>query len=177
MRSAVVAVMLLAARAGAALGADGRGNPNALGTSRTIVVDPKEHPLLGVHNYGETLPLNDHEVVLTFDDGPLPPYTNRILDTLASECVKATFFMVGRMVQGYPAVVRRIYNEGHTVANHSQSHPFTFHKMSVDQASREIEGGFASLEAALGDRKAVARFFRIPGLLRQNSVEQYLAAH
>src|SRR5262249_29159874 len=121
--------------------------------------------------------VNDHEVVLTFDDGPLPPYTNRILDMLASECVKATFFMVGRMVQGYPAVVRRIYNEGHTVANHSQTHPFTFHKMSVDQAAREIEGGFASLEAALGDRKAVARFFRIPGLLRQNSVEQYLAAH
>src|SRR5216683_1291060 len=127
--------------------------------------------------YGETLPLNDHEVVLTFDDGPLPPYTNRILDTLASQCVKATFFMVGRMVQGYPAVVRRIYNEGHTVANHSQSHPFTFHRMTVDQAAREIEDGFASLQAALGDPKAVARFFRIPGLLRQNSVEQYLAAH
>jgi peptidoglycan/xylan/chitin deacetylase (PgdA/CDA1 family) len=45
------------------------------------------------------------------------------------------------MAQGYPAVVRRIYNEGHTVANHSQTHPFTFHKMSVDQASHEIEGG------------------------------------
>ncbi len=127
--------------------------------------------------YGESLPLNDHEVVLTFDDGPLPPYTNRVLDTLASECVKATFFMVGRMVRGYPAVVRRVYNEGHTVANHSQSHPFTFHRMTVDQAAREIEDGFASLQAALGDRKAVAPFFRIPGLLRQNSVEQYLAAH
>ncbi len=127
--------------------------------------------------YGESLPLNDHEVVPTFDDGPLPPYTNRVLDTLASECVKATFFMVGRMVRGYPAVVRRVYNEGHTVANHSQSHPFTFHRMTVDQAAREIEDGFASLQAALGDRKAVAPFFRIPGLLRQNSVEQYLAAH
>src|SRR5229473_868933 len=115
--------------------------------------------------YGESLPLNDHEVVLTFDDGPLPPYTNRVLDTLASECVKATFFMVGRMVRGYPAVVRRVYNEGHTVANHSQSHPFTFHRMTVDQAAREIEDGFASLQAALGDRKAVARFFRIPVLL------------
>jgi peptidoglycan/xylan/chitin deacetylase (PgdA/CDA1 family) len=127
--------------------------------------------------YSESLPLKDHEVVLTFDDGPLPPYTNRILDTLASECVKATFFMVGRMVRGYPAIARRVYNEGHTVANHSQSHPFTFHKMSVDQASQEIEDGFGSLRFALGDPKAVAPFFRIPGLLRQNSVEQYLAAH
>src|SRR6266851_1838647 len=112
--------------------------------------------------YGESLPLKDHEVVLTFDDGPLPPYTTRILDTLASECVKATFFMVGRMVRGYPSIVRRVYNEGHTVANHSQNHPFTFHKMSVDQASQEIEGGFASLQTALGD---------------PTSVEQYLAAH
>src|SRR6516225_12145954 len=108
------------------------GHPGALGVSRTILLDPAEHPLLGTLQYPESLPLNDHEVVLTFDDGPLPPYTSRVLDTLASECVKATFFMVGRMVQGYPAIVRRIYNEGHTIANHSQTHPFTFHKMSVD---------------------------------------------
>jgi peptidoglycan-N-acetylglucosamine deacetylase len=149
----------------------------ALGVSRTIVVDPSEHARLGSFQYGESLPLRDREVVLTFDDGPLPPYTNRILDTLASECVKATFFMVGRMVRGYPSLVRRIYNEGHTVANHSQNHPFTFHKMTVDQASKEIEDGFASLQNVLGDPKAVSPFFRIPGLLRQNSVEQYLAAH
>src|SRR5262245_42803883 len=59
----------------------------ALGVSRTIVVDPKEHSLLGSWQYGESLPLQDREVVLTFDDGPLPPYTDRVLDTLASECV------------------------------------------------------------------------------------------
>jgi peptidoglycan-N-acetylglucosamine deacetylase len=127
--------------------------------------------------YPESLPLNDHEVVLTFDDGPLPPYTARILDTLASECVKATFFMVGRMVRGYPSLVRRVYNEGHTIGNHSQNHPFTFNRMSVDQAAQEIQDGDASLRSALGDPKAIAPFFRIPGLLRQNSVEQYLAAH
>ena len=49
--------------------------------------------------YKQTLPLNDHEVVITFDDGPIPPYTNRILDTLASQCVKATYFLVGHMAQ------------------------------------------------------------------------------
>jgi peptidoglycan/xylan/chitin deacetylase (PgdA/CDA1 family) len=54
------------------------------------VVDPNEHPRVGSMQYPETLPLNDHEVVLTFDDGPLPRYTNRILETLASECVKAS---------------------------------------------------------------------------------------
>src|SRR5712691_6460408 len=177
MRSTVAIYSLLASLLGVAAAAADEGPAGALGVSRTIVVDPSEHARVGSMQYGESLPLKDREIVLTFDDGPLPPYTNRILDTLASECVKATFFMVGRMVRGYPSVVRRIYNEGHTVANHSLSHPFTFHKMSVDQASAEIEGGFESLRWALGDPKAVAPFFRIPGLLRQNSVEQYLAAH
>ena len=177
MRRTVAAYVLLASLLGIGTAGAAECPADALGVSRTLVVDPTEHVRLGSFQYNETLPLKDHEVVLTFDDGPLPPYTNRILDTLASECVKATFFMVGRMVQGYPAVVRRVYNEGHTVANHSQTHPFTFHKMSVEHAAQEIEGGFASLNAALGDPKAVAPFFRIPGLLRQDSVEHYLAAH
>jgi peptidoglycan-N-acetylglucosamine deacetylase len=177
MRSTVAATFLLAFLVGAGAAAAAECPPGALGVSRTIVVDPSEHVRLGAFQYSESLPLRDREIVLTFDDGPLPPYTNRILDQLASECVKATFFMVGRMVRAYPSVVRRIYNEGHTIANHSQNHPFTFHKMTVDQASYEIEGGFDSLRAVLGDPKAVAPFFRIPGLLRQNSVEQYLAAH
>ena len=145
-----------------------------MGTSRTIVVDPAEHNLLGGQQYRETLPLNDKEVVITFDDGPLPPYSTRILDILAQECVKATYFMVGRMARRYPKVVRRIHDEGHTLANHSQNHPFTFHRMTVEDAAREIEDGFASIAAALGDPAKVAPFFRFPGLLRQESVEQYL---
>src|SRR5215468_10639187 len=174
MRRTVAAYILLASLLGIGTAAAAECPADALGVSRTLVIDPTEHARVGSMQYSESLPLKDREIVLTFDDGPLPPYTNRILDTLASECVKATFFMVGRMVRGYPSVVRRIYNEGHTVANHSLSHPFTFHKMSVDQASYEIEGGFASLQSVLGDPKAVSPFFRIPGLLRQNSVEQYL---
>jgi peptidoglycan/xylan/chitin deacetylase (PgdA/CDA1 family) len=153
------------------------GHPNALGVSRTIVLNPADHPRLGTLQYDESLPLNDHEVVLTFDDGPLPPYTSRVLDALAAECVKATFFLVGRMALGYPQWVRREYNEGHTIAGHSQNHPFTFAKMSVEEASKEIEDGFESLQTVLGDPKAVAPFFRIPGLLRQEPVEEYLAAH
>src|SRR5262245_7839879 len=177
MRRTVAAYILLASLLGIGTAAAAECPADALGVSRTLVIDPTEHPRVGSFQYSESVPLKDHEVVLTFDDGPLPPYTNRILDTLASECVKATFFMVGRMVQGYPTVARRVYNEGHTVANHSQTHPFTFHKMSVDRAAQEIEGGFESLYAALGDPKAVAPFFRIPGLLRQDSVERYLADH
>jgi peptidoglycan/xylan/chitin deacetylase (PgdA/CDA1 family) len=162
--------------AGPAAAAECPGNPAALGVSRTIVVDPTEHTRLGGLQYRESLPLNDREVVLTFDDGPLPPYTTRVLDILASECVKATFFMVGRMARAYPQMARRVASEGHTIANHSQNHPFTFYKMGIDQASREIEDGFASITTALGDSGSVAPFFRIPGLLRQDSVEQYLAS-
>jgi len=146
------------------------GNPGALGTSRTLVVDPSEHNLLGGHQYRESLPLADKEVVITFDDGPLPPYSNRILEILAQECVKATFFMVGRMARAYPKIVRRVHDEGHTLANHSQNHPFNFHRMSVEDAAREIQDGFESIAAAVGDPAKVAPFFRFPGLLRQDSV-------
>src|SRR4051812_17763989 len=73
------------------------GNPNALGTSRVLKVSADEFARIGVMQYDNSLPLADHEVVLTFDDGPLPPYTDHVLAALAAECVKATYFMVGRM--------------------------------------------------------------------------------
>jgi peptidoglycan/xylan/chitin deacetylase (PgdA/CDA1 family) len=160
----------------AAHAAECPGNPNALGTSRTIVVDPVEHPKLGTMQYRETLPLEDHEVVLTFDDGPLPPRSTRVLEILASECVKATYFMVGRMAKSFPDMVRRIHEAGHTIGTHSESHPLTFHRMSVDHAEQEINQGIASVTSALGDGTKPAPFFRIPGLLRADGVERYLAS-
>jgi len=150
-------------------------NRHALGTSRTLVIDPTEHVRLGSMQYRETLPLAPREVVLTFDDGPLPPYSTRILDVLAAECVKATYFLVGRMAKNFPHVVARIAAEGHTIGTHSQTHPFTFHRMTVAHARHEVEGGIASVSAALGGR-APAPFFRIPGLLRASPVESYLAS-
>jgi peptidoglycan/xylan/chitin deacetylase (PgdA/CDA1 family) len=104
---------------------------NALGVSRIIAVDPKEHTRIGTMQYQETLPLADHEIVITFDDGPIPKYTGRILDTLAAECVKATFLMVGEMAKAHPEEVRRIFAEGHTIGTHSFSHPFTFRRMTA----------------------------------------------
>jgi peptidoglycan/xylan/chitin deacetylase (PgdA/CDA1 family) len=151
------------------------GNPNALGTSRTITVDPATMPRIGTVQYRNSLPLNDHEVVITFDDGPLEPYSNRILDALAAECVKVTYFLVGRMATANPELVRRIYNAGHTIGTHSQNHPLTFDQMAMPRAEREINAGIASVQAAAGDPRAVAPFFRIPGLLRSQQVEHYLA--
>ena len=81
-------------RSAQATAAGGRlpGQSDALGVSRTIVVDPREHGRIGTMSYAETLPLADKEVVLTFDDGPIPPYTGKILDILASECVQGDLF-------------------------------------------------------------------------------------
>src|ERR1700716_1780563 len=157
--------------------ADCPGHPDALGTSRTLVVDPKEHPLIGTMQYRETLPLEDGEVVLTFDDGPLPRNSNQILDILASQCVKATFFLVGRQAHANPEGVRRVRDAGHTVATHTQNHPSSMHRLPIDRAKQEIDNGIASVTAALGDDGAAPPpFFRIPGLARNDGIEEYAAA-
>jgi peptidoglycan/xylan/chitin deacetylase (PgdA/CDA1 family) len=151
------------------------GNLNALGTSRVLVVGPGEYTRLGTMQYPETLPLADKEVVLTFDDGPLPPYSNKILDILAAECVKATFFVIGRMAREFPDVVRREYAAGDTIGAHSQNHPLLFHKLSGDNLRHEIDDGIASVSAALGDPKNLAPFFRIPSLHRTDEIDHELA--
>src|SRR5438128_272803 len=90
-------------------------NPDALGVSRTIIVDPAEHRAIGAMQYHETLPLGDREVVLTFDDGPRPPNTEQILEILARECVKATYFIIGRNARQFPEVLRKVHDAGHTI--------------------------------------------------------------
>lgn len=62
-------------------------------------------------------------VALTFDDGPREPYTSAILDVLADQGVKATFFLIGENAARHPEVVRRIVRDGHAIGNHSWSHP------------------------------------------------------
>lgn len=159
----------------AAQAAECPGNPDALGTSRTIVVDPKDHPRIGTMQYGETLPLEDHEVVLTFDDGPLPAHTNAILDILAAQCVKATFFMVGRMAKEFPQDVRRVHDAGHTIGTHSENHPLHFGSLPPERMASEIDDGIAHVTAALGDPSVLAPFFRIPGLRRGDALEAELS--
>jgi peptidoglycan/xylan/chitin deacetylase (PgdA/CDA1 family) len=150
------------------------GHPDALGTSRVLTITPDEFKLLGTIQYKQTLPLKDHEVVLTFDDGPIPPYTNSILNTLASQCVKATYFLVGEMAHHYSYLVRRIYNEGHSIGTHTQHHPLAIQHMSMQRVASEVNGGIASVDGALGDPKALSPFFRIPGLGRTNTIEHFL---
>src|SRR6266513_6110223 len=102
--------------ASAASGADCPGNPDALGTSRILMVDPRQHPRIGTMQYPETLALRDHEVVLTFDDGPLPRNSDQILQILADNCVKAIFFTIGQQARANPEGVHKLAAAGHTVA-------------------------------------------------------------
>jgi peptidoglycan/xylan/chitin deacetylase (PgdA/CDA1 family) len=178
-RTGFVALMLGLAGGLAAQPAPAADCPraDALGTSRTLVVDAKEHPLIGSMQYRETLPLEDGEVVLTFDDGPLPKYSYQILEILAAQCVKATFFLVGRQAQANPEGVRKVLAAGHTVATHSQSHPMNMHRLPLDRATAEIDDGIASVTAALGDRAAaISPFFRVPGLARSDGIEEHARA-
>src|SRR6201998_1161586 len=96
---------------------------DTLGTSRVLKVDAATTPRVGLKSFPQTLPLADHEVVLTFDDGPWPPTTTRVLTALTHECVRATFFLIGKFASEHPDIVRRIAAEGHTVATHTWSHP------------------------------------------------------
>src|SRR5260370_16571168 len=116
--------------------------------------------------YPETLPLRDHEVVLTFDDGPLPRNSNQVLQILADQCVKATFFIIGQQALASPEGVRKYVAAGHSIGSHSQHHPLTFNKMTTEQAKQEIDAGIASITAALSDPAQLAPFLRIPRLLR-----------
>jgi len=157
-----------------AVAAECRGNADVLGTSRIITLGFNQFSQVGNMQYKGILPLKDHEVILTFDDGPLPPYTNVILDTLESQCVKATFFVVGQMAHSYPYLVRRIYNAGHTVGTHSLDHPLAFERLALAKVKQEVEGGIAYVDVAIGDPKAVAPFFRIPGFKRSNAIDNFL---
>ncbi|MDO9413025.1 MAG: polysaccharide deacetylase family protein [Pseudolabrys sp.] len=140
-------------------------NPDALGTARVLTVDASRTPRVGRKHFPQTLPLRDKELVLTFDDGPWPTTTPRVLNALKAECVRATFFLLGRNTDAHPQIVRRALAEGHTIAHHSYSHPM-LSQMPVDKAEADINRGIASDErAATGQARTdpTTPFFRFPG--------------
>jgi peptidoglycan/xylan/chitin deacetylase (PgdA/CDA1 family) len=111
--------------------------------------------------FGRTLtrgPSNERVIALTYDDGPNPPYTGRILDVLERERVHATFFLVGRAVQAYPEVVRREVRDGDAIGNHSwdHSHLIVYLPSAVARSIRRTD---AAIQAAAGIH---TRLFRPP---------------
>jgi peptidoglycan/xylan/chitin deacetylase (PgdA/CDA1 family) len=139
------------------------GNADALGTARVLAVDAATTPRVGRKQFPQTLPLAPKEVVLTFDDGPWPGTTERILDALRKECVRATFFLIGRNALARPALAQRELAEGHTVGYHSFSHPM-LDRMPIAAAQADIDRGIAAVETALHRQaeRAPTPFFRFP---------------
>jgi peptidoglycan/xylan/chitin deacetylase (PgdA/CDA1 family) len=151
-------------------------NADALGTERVLTVDPATYPRVGRKHFPQTLPLRAKEVVLTFDDGPEPATTPRVLDALKRECVRASFFVLGRSAAAHPALVRRELQEGHTVAHHSFAHPL-LNRMLVETAEAEINHGFAAVDGALYgkvERSPVTPFFRFPGFASNRALLERL---
>ncbi|MGC2714751.1 MAG: polysaccharide deacetylase family protein [Pseudolabrys sp.] len=164
MRALILSIAVAFAPA-TAIAASCPGNPDALGTARTIEVDAKSTPRVGRKQFPSTLPLRAKELVLTFDDGPWPGTTPKVLDTLKNECVRATFFLLGRNVTAHPEIARRALAEGHSIGHHSYSHPLLDH-MSAAMAEADIDRGIAAAEFALyGELRATPTtpFFRFPG--------------
>lgn len=114
---------------------------------------PKENSTQLVYWHGDNA---RKQVALTFDDGPHPEYTACILDILAQHNVKATFFLLGRNVERYPDLARRIAAEGHVIGNHGYSH----HELKVLSRKRirqEIEKGYAVIHATTGESPVLFR--------------------
>src|SRR6202451_1920688 len=110
-------------------------------------------------------------VALTFDDGPDPVDTPKLLDLLREKGVKATFFVVGKRADLYPEIVRRAWAEGHLIANHTWSHYSLFCFLMPRRLRAEIERGTESVRRSCGFRP---RFFRSPVGLRHPLLAPYL---
>jgi len=165
-----LAALLAGASVGQPLGAAATPLPSCatdgstLGVSRIVKIDTSTGALFGAISTQTREPrfLAPKEVVLTFDDGPMPAVTKPILDTLDQFCTRATFYSVGRMAIAYPATTREIMARGHTLGTHTWSHPLNLKRLSADRAVDEIEKGHAAVTMAAG--RPIAPFFRFPGL-------------
>ena len=159
----LLSLTLLALPLSQAAAADCPGNPAALATERVLAIDPAQTAPVGRKQFPRTLPLAPKEIVLTFDDGPWPGTTDRVLNALKHECVRATFFMLGRNAAAHPALAKRVLAEGHTVAHHSYKHPL-LNRMPIERAEAEIDLGIAAVEAAAyGGGPPRTPFFRFSG--------------
>jgi peptidoglycan/xylan/chitin deacetylase (PgdA/CDA1 family) len=147
-------------------------NPDALGVSRTVVIDTTGGPGFGFLQYKQFDFLTDHEVVLTFDDGPWPT-TPTVLKALADECTKAVFFPIGLHTTYHPEILKQVAAAGHTIGAHTWSHAhLDSKKLTEQQAKDEIEKGFSAVKMALG--AAPSPFFRFPALAHTQATLGYL---
>ena len=103
------------------------------------------------------------EIALTFDDGPDPEVTPRVLDLLDGAGARASFFVIGRRARAHPELTAEIARRGHHVENHTDTHPHLFACYTAGPLRREVERAQSAVAAATGRRP---KLFRAPAGLR-----------
>ncbi len=152
--------------------------PGGMGLARIVEIDTTGGPGFGFEHFKQYDFLRDKEVVLTFDDGPWPANTMAVVKALNDECLKATFFEIGKHATWHPEITKQVLEAGMTVGTHTWSHkdlarnPFV---KDIDQAKAEIEMGFSGVHMAAGTAGKIAPFFRFPALQHPPALMSYLA--
>lgn len=150
---------------------------DALGTARVLPVEVGPNGLfVGTKSYPDTLPLADHEIVLTFDDGPAGATTDAVLAALAAECVKATFFVVGAMAAERPDQLKRIAAAGHTIGHHSMTHAIMT-RVPEATGRADVERGWHTVDRILtgaAPPRPTTPFFRYPGFAATRPLDAHL---
>jgi peptidoglycan/xylan/chitin deacetylase (PgdA/CDA1 family) len=146
-------------------------NPNALGVTRTVEIDTTGGPGFGFEHFRQHDFLRRNEIILTFDDGPWLGTTEAVLKALADQCVKATFFPIGKHATYYPEILKEVAAAGHTIGNHTWSHQ-NLNRKKLPDAKMEIEKGISAVKLAVNG--PIAPFFRFPALQHPTEIVTYL---
>jgi peptidoglycan/xylan/chitin deacetylase (PgdA/CDA1 family) len=150
-------------------------NPNGIGVARVVEIDTAGGPGFGFQHFKALDFLRDHEVVLTFDDGPWLGHTQAVLKALADQCLRATFFPIGKHATFYPEILKQVAAAGHTIGSHTWSHAdlqTVTKKSGPDAAKEEIEKGASAVRMMAGTQ--IAPFFRFPDLRHPPEMLAYL---
>ena len=151
--------------------------PGGMGLSRIVQIDTTGGPAFGFEHFKQYDFLRDHEVVLTFDDGPWPGNTPAVIKALTDQCLKATFFEIGEHATWHPELSKMVAAAGMTIGSHTWSHkdlaknPYAG---DIEQAKQEIELGVSAVHRAVGG--PIASFFRFPDLQQPPALISYLAS-
>ncbi len=159
------------------------GNPNALGITRVVEVDTTGGPGFGFEHFKTHDFLREGEVVLTFDDGPWPKNTPKVLAALAYHCTKAIFFPIGLHATYEPQILKQVAAAGHVIGSHTWCHQdlsktkgpcLVNGKREIVEydPKDEIEKGFSAVRWAVGG--PTAPYFRFPALRQPPELITYL---